>query len=58
MTSEGRVTRIEVKRNRFRGSLMAITLSPKEVEKAFQSVEILNDVLRQVSQLGSKSIAE
>jgi len=57
MTSEGRVTRIEVKRNRFRGSLMAITLSQKEVEKAFQSVEILNDVLRHVNRLSSRSTA-
>jgi hypothetical protein len=57
MTTEGRVTRIEVKRNRFRGSLMAITFSQKEVERAFQSVEILNDVLRQVSQLSSNSTA-
>jgi hypothetical protein len=57
MTAEGRVTRIEVKRKRFRGSLMAITLSQQEVEKAFQSVEILNDVLRRVNQLSSKSTA-
>ena len=36
---------------------MAVTFSQKEVEKAFQSVEILNDVLRQVNQLGSRSAA-
>jgi hypothetical protein len=57
MMTEGRVTRIEVKRNRFRGALMAITFSQKEVEKVFQSVEVLNDVLRQVSQLSSNSTA-
>ena len=49
MRTQGRVTRLEIRRNRFRGALMMVSFTPGEVEKAEQSIEILNDVLRRVA---------
>jgi hypothetical protein len=48
MLTQGRVTALQIRRNRFRGALMIIRFSPDEIDKAEQSIEILNEVVRRV----------
>ena len=49
MTVTGRVTRIEITRRVVRGALLMLTHSDDELEKANQSIGILNRVVTQVS---------
>lgn len=50
MTEKGRVTRIEIRRRAVKGTLLMIFQSKEELEKAGQSIDILNQVVMQVSQ--------
>ena len=49
MTATGRVTRIEIRRQVVRGALLMVNQSDDELEKAKQSIDILNCVVIQVS---------
>jgi hypothetical protein len=49
MTAMGGVTRIEIRRRVVRGALLMVNHSNQEIEKAKQSISILNRVVRQVS---------
>lgn len=49
MTEKGRVTRIEIRRRVVKGALLMIIQSKDELEKASQSIDILNQVVVQVS---------
>ncbi len=49
MTETGRVTRIEIRRRVVKGALLMIIQSKDELEKAGQSIDILNQVVMQVS---------
>ena len=49
MTATGRVTRIEIKRRVVRGALMMVNQSDDELEKAKQSIDILNRLVMRVS---------
>lgn len=48
MQSQGRITRLAIRRNRFRAALMLLSLSPEETHTAEQSIEILNELLMRV----------
>ncbi len=48
MTATGRVTRIEIRQRVVRGALMMVNQSDDELEKARQSIDILNRVVMQV----------
>jgi len=48
MQSQGRITRLEIRRNRFRAALMVLSFSPEETHKAEQSIAILNELLKRV----------
>jgi hypothetical protein len=49
MTETGRVTRIEIRRRVVKGALLMIIQSKDEHEKAWQSIDILNQVVIKVS---------
>ncbi len=49
MTATGRVTRIEIRRRVVRGALLMITQSDSELEKAKQSINILNRLVIRLS---------
>ena len=49
MTAMGRVTRIEITRRVVRGALLMVNHSNQEIEKAKQSISILNRLVMQVS---------
>jgi hypothetical protein len=49
MTAMGRVTRIEITRRVVRGALLMLNHSNQEIEKAKQSISILNRLVMQVS---------
>jgi hypothetical protein len=48
LATQGRVTRIEIRKTRFKGALMMLSFSAAEVERGHHSVEILNEVLQRV----------